>query len=225
MHDRSALQEQTYSRLRRKIIEGTIEPGQRLSEPELAAMFGVSRSPIREAILRLERDGFVVRGPSGRLSVAPLDVDEMQQLYVVRANLEGLATRCAASRLRTIDLDEMTLHLEANLRAVEERDGPTAARAGQAFHEIILRECGNKPLVDVLIHFQSRINRFRMIAVSFENYDTARIEEHRQVLALLYDRQPERAEAMMIEHIQNSGAALLVNVKRMLDKQEVEATV
>jgi DNA-binding GntR family transcriptional regulator len=225
MADRNPLQEQTYHRLKMEIIHGVIEPGQRLSEPELAAMFQVSRSPIREAVMRLERDGFLIRGPSGRLSVAPLDVEEMRHLYVLRASLEGLATRLATPRLRTLDLEEMAEALAANWRAVEDRDGDQGALAGQAFHEVILRECGNGPLREVLFELSSRINRFRMLAVSFDRYDAARLKEHQRILDALYERQAEAAEAAMIVHIENSGTVLLGNIRRALAKKEADAAV
>ena len=78
----------------------------RLSEPELALRFHTSRSPIREALSRLEHEGFIERLASGRVRVAALDVSYLEQLYVVRANLEGLAARLAAPLLRTVDLDD-----------------------------------------------------------------------------------------------------------------------
>jgi len=220
MSVRNDLQEQAYRELRKQIMAGTFVPGQKLSEPELAAMFQVSRSPIREAMLRLERDGFLVRGRNGRVSVAPLDIEEMRHLYVVRANLEGLATRLATSFLRTVDLEVMDEALRANRQAVTEGNANGASLSGQAFHNVILRECGNAPLRDVLTHFSSRINRFRMLAQSFETYDEARLDEHQRVLDALYARDPDVAEAAMVFHIQQSGEALLANLRSILARQE-----
>jgi DNA-binding GntR family transcriptional regulator len=217
--NRNALQERSYKLLKRKILEGAIKPGQRLSEPELAAMLGVSRSPIREAVLRLERDGFIVRGASGRLSAAPLNVEEIEQLYVLRAHLEGLTARLATPRLRAVDLDEMAEYLAIQRSAVLEGDRATVAKVGNAFHAVILRECGNKPLVDTLGRLNDLINRFRLLAISFDDHVT-RINEHQSVLEHFTRRDTESAEAAMIEHIKNSGTALLANVRRALVQKE-----
>src|SRR5574338_1251747 len=96
--------EAAYGRLREEFAKGTLNPGQRLSEPELSLRLGMSRSPIREALLRLEHEGFVERSASGQARVKPLDLSEFEQLYVLRANVEGLAARLATPRLRTLDL-------------------------------------------------------------------------------------------------------------------------
>jgi DNA-binding GntR family transcriptional regulator len=212
-HEREALQESAYRQIRQAIIEGVFLPGHKLSEPELSMRLQVSRSPVREALVRLEQDGFVIRRPNGRVSVAPLDLNELEQLYVVRANLEGLATRLAASRLRTMDLDNMATLLATMRRHVEEHDFPAAIEVGQQFHEVILRECANEPLTEVLAHLRGRINRFRLVVAGFKDYDTARIEEHQRILDALYARQPADAEAQMVQHISRSAAVLIAKLR------------
>ena len=102
-----SLADEAYERIRDAIINGDIGPGQKMSEPELALQFRTSRSPIREALLKLEHEGFLDRASSGQVRVMPLDVSQFEQLYVIRANVEGLAVRLATPRLRTVDLEEM----------------------------------------------------------------------------------------------------------------------
>ena len=213
-HEREALQETAYRQIRQAIIEGVFLPGHKLSEPELSMRLQVSRSPVREALVRLEQDGYVIRLPNGRVSVAPLDLNELEQLYVVRANLEGLATRLAASRLRTMDLDNMAAKLATMRRHVEEHDFPAAIEMGQQFHEVILRECANGPLTEVLAHLRGRINRFRLLVAGFKDYDTGRIEEHQRILDALYARQPAEAEAQMVQHISRSAAVLIAKLRK-----------
>src|SRR4051794_10695572 len=88
---RPPLQEWAAATLREAIIRGTIRPGERLSEPDLAQRFRTSRSPVREALVQLELEGFVARAETGRVYVRPLDLKEAEELFVVRATLEGLA--------------------------------------------------------------------------------------------------------------------------------------
>src|ERR1700694_347597 len=93
---KQSLAEEAYREMRDPRPWGGSEPGQRLSEPELALRFNTSRSPVREAWFRLEHERVVERMPSGRVRVAALALAYLEQLYVVRANLEGLAARLAA---------------------------------------------------------------------------------------------------------------------------------
>lgn len=211
--EREALQDVAYCGIRRCIVEGTFREGQHLSEPELAVLFQVSRSPVREALVRLEKDGFVVRSASGRVAVAPLDIGELEQLYVVRAHLEGLATRLAASRLRTIDLEEMEAKIELVRQCVAAGDYIAAIEGGEEFHKVILRECANAPLVDLLTHLQGRIHRFRTMVAGFSSYDVTRIEEHRRIIAALYRRDADEAEAEMVRHINRSAAVLVAKLR------------
>jgi DNA-binding GntR family transcriptional regulator len=218
--EKEALQETAYREIKLSIVEGTFPPGHKLSEPELAIHLKVSRSPVREALVRLEQDGFVLRQQNGRVVVAPLDLNELEQLYIVRANLEGLATRLAASHLRTIDLDEMTARLTIMRRHVAAHDFPAAIESGQDFHEVILRACPNAPLAEVLEHLRGRITRFRSVVAGFKDYDLERIEEHQKILDALYARQPAEAEAQMVQHITRSAATLIAKLRNRADKAD-----
>ena len=206
---RPSLAEEAYRAIRDALLSGEIEPGQRLSEPELALRFNTSRSPVREALFRLEHEGFVDRLPSGRLRAASLDVAYLEQLYVVRADLEGLAARLAVPLLRTVDLDAMMRSVEEMDGAVRNGDAAGAIAAGQKFHDVLMRECGNAPLVALLAGLNARISRFRAVVASLGRYDPDRVLEHRRILQALYERNAELAQAAMIEHVSRSAAVLV----------------
>lgn len=215
---RPSLSEEAYTEIRQALLRGELEPGQRVSEPELALKFNTSRSPIREALMRLEHEGFVERMANGRLRVARLDIGDLEQLYVVRATLEGLAARLATPLLRTVDLETMNACVEEMERSVKKRNAAGAIAAGQKFHDVITRECGNQPLVDVLSGLRSRINRFRAVVASFNDYDPDRVSEHRRILKAFYQRNPEQAEAEMIRHVQRSAAVLVNRLRQRSSK-------
>ena len=206
---RPSLAEEAYREIRDALLSGEIEPGQRLSEPELALRFNTSRSPVREALFRLEHEGFVDRLPSGRLRAASLDVAYLEQLYVVRADLEGLAARLAAPLLRTVDLDAMMRSIEEMDGAVSNGDAAGAIAAGEEFHDVLMRECGNAPLVALLAGLNARISRFRAVVASLGRYDPDRVLEHRRILQALYERNADLAQAAMIEHVSRSAAVLV----------------
>lgn len=213
-----SVSEETYAEIRHALIKGEFKPGQRLSEPELALRFRTSRSPIREALVRLEHEGFIQRTPHGRIRVVALDLEDLDQLYVLRANIEGLAARLAAPRLRTIDLEHMEERVDEMERCVKKRDAAGAIAAGQDFHDVIMGECGNRPLVEVLEGLRARISRFRAVVASFGEYDPERVAEHRRILKALYQRKSESAELEMIKHVSRSAAVLVTRLRKQQAK-------
>lgn len=215
---KQSLSEEAYAEIRRALVRGDLEPGQRLSEPELALKFKTSRSPVREALMRLEHEGFVERLANGRLRVSALDIGDLEQLYVVRANVEGLAARLATPLLRTVDLEGMSASVEEMERCVKKRNAAGAIAAGQEFHDVITRECGNQPLVDVLEGLRARISRFRAVVASFKEYDPDRVAEHRRILKAFYQRNAEQAEAEMIRHVERSAAVLIGRLRERPSK-------
>lgn len=210
---RASVSEETYAEIRHALINGTFRPGQRLSEPELALRFRTSRSPIREALVRLEHEGFIERLPSARIRVVALDADDLAQLYVLRANIEGLAARLATPLLRTVDLERMAATADEMDRCVKRRDAAGAIAAGQEFHDAILRECANRPLVQVLNGLRARISRYRALVASFSDYDPERVAEHRRILKAMYQRNGEAAEAAMVRHVNRSADVLIARLR------------
>lgn len=211
---KQSLSEEAYAEIRQALVNGVFQPEQRLSEPELALRFKTSRSPIREALGRLEHEGFVERMPSGRMRVAALDIGYLEQLYVVRANLEGLAARLATPLLRTIDLEAMSKSVDDMERSVKKGNARGAIEAGQEFHDVIMRECGNQPLVDVLTGLRTRTSRFRVIVASLGDYDPERVVEHRRILKAFYQRDPEQAQSELVRHVSRSAAVLIRKLRQ-----------
>jgi len=209
-----SLSESAYSEIRQSLIQGDFEPGQRLSEPELALRFSTSRSPIREALSRLGHEGFLERLPNGRVRVRALDVSELEQLYVVRATVEGLAARLAANRLRTIDLEQMEKAQDEMERCIKKNDVVGAIAAGQVFHDLLVRECGNEPLIEVLSGLRAKISRFRAVVASLGDYDPERAIEHRRILKALYQRKAELAATEMMSHVNRSAAVLIARLHK-----------
>ena len=150
--------------------------------------------------------------------MAALDIADLEQLYVVRANVEGLAARLATPLLRTVDLERMGESVDEMERCVKKRNAAAAIAAGQEFHDVITRECGNPPLMDVLGGLRARINRFRAVVASFKDYDPDRVAEHRRILKAFYQRNAEQAEAEMIRHVERSAAVLVSRLRQRPSK-------
>jgi len=150
IHKRSLLRDDVYASIRDAIVDGTFKPGERLRDPELEAWLGVSRTPIREALLRLERAGLVMAQPGRATIVAPYDPASTISAQQVVASLHELATRLAVPALTGRQLSAMT---DANARfeqALENDDVEAALVADDEFHGVFVASCGNTMIPDVL---------------------------------------------------------------------------
>lgn len=203
-----SLREEAYHGLRRAIVSGALQPGAQLTEPQLARQFQISRSPIREALHRLQQEGFAVRRPNGRIFVAPLDAQELEQLYAVRAVNEGLAASLAASSITDGDIAAMEHHLEEMRRLATEGDVDGSLQAGQSFHDVILERSGNVPLVEIVRGLRLRISRFRTMIAAGRDQES-RAAEHREILEALRSRDRVHARCATERHIHQSAASVL----------------
>lgn len=204
---RRPLRDSVYLQLKESILDGELEPGCHLSEIRLAQRFETSRSPVREALGRLEQEGHVLRKPNGRIIVAPLNAEELWHLYQVRAWVEGLAARLAAPRLTGIALDEMAAHLDRMRECSLAGDLAGSLKAGGLFHDVILDHCSNDPLREMIQSLRARIRRYRRAIARTRDQD-ARVGEHAEILDALLRRDADEAETAMKKHILDSAESL-----------------
>jgi DNA-binding GntR family transcriptional regulator len=148
--DRSSLREQAFRTLRAAIVDGTLEPGERLNDAELSEWLGVSRTPIREAIARLEQIGLVAVRPGSSTTVSALDVRATVEAQAVAAAMHELAAREAVPVLGAADLDAMASANDTFAAALTGGDVDGAIAADDAFHGVFVRVCGNRRLAAVL---------------------------------------------------------------------------
>lgn len=210
---RIPLRENTYSTLKASILDGTIRPGTPLSEIGLAQQFQTSRSPVREALGRLEQEGYVSRKVNGRIVVTILDETELEQLYEVRSALEGLAAARAAKRVNGLMLDELAERVRQMSERASAGDVAGSLSEGERFHEIILESSGNVPLRNMVRGLRSQINRYRS-AIAVRRNQRARAQEHKKILKALETRDPETAERAMRDHIEQSAQSLLTQMRK-----------
>ena len=146
VHRRSLLRDDVYASLRDAIVRGELEPGEQLRDSELSEWLGVSRTPIREALLRLGRAGLVIATPGRITAVAPEDPQRIAWAQQIAAEIHALATRMAVARMTNDDFDEMKRANERLRRAVEQADAEAAIQADDEFHAVPVRVSGN-PLI------------------------------------------------------------------------------
>jgi DNA-binding GntR family transcriptional regulator len=195
-----------YSELRTRILEGTIEPASTLNQGQLASQLGVSTTPLREAIRRLESEG-LVRSINHRLvEVAPLDIAELAALYEVREELDAFAVRLAALRHTEEERDGMLDALGLISDPSIDADSDTL-KQNRRFHATIYRASHNPVLIELLDSLWDRADRYRRAGV-FLARDVNVLSEHRAIVDAVIGRRAEEAEQLMREHLRHSSEAI-----------------
>lgn len=160
---RNLLRDDVYTRLRDAIVDGTLEPGEKLRDLDLATWLGVSRTPVREALLRLQQAGLVVARPGRSTEVADLDVQAVRDAQSVVAAMHQLAVREAVAALTETDLEAMRAANDRFAAALRDDDVDAALAADDDFHAIPVRAAANRAVVTVLEQFTPTLRRLERL--------------------------------------------------------------
>lgn len=195
------LREMVYEELKMQILTGAIVPGTRMMEVELAEEMGVSRTPIREAIRKLEKEHLVTIEPRRGAYASMISTDDMVEVLEVRQDLEGLAAFFAASRMKPEQMEELKKEHEMYNAAVKKGDMQGMIHHDTRFHRIIVDSCHNKILVQMIEQLQELVLRFRYIY--YDNFRRAENmpEEHAIILDAIADGDAEKARVAADVHI------------------------
>ncbi|TBU97645.1 GntR family transcriptional regulator [Phytopseudomonas dryadis] len=204
VNDSETRSEHVFRCIQAAIVKGEIAPGSKISEPELARTYGISRGPLREAIHRLEGQRLLVRIPHVGARVVSLDRDELIELYEIRESLEGMACRLAAERMSRAEIDELRGVLETH-----ERDEAFKAGVGYYqqegdfdFHYRIIQGSGNRTLVKMLCgELYQLVRMYRIQFSATPNRPRQAFAEHHRILDAIADGDGELAELLMRRHI------------------------
>ncbi|MBM4792695.1 GntR family transcriptional regulator [Streptomyces sioyaensis] len=180
---RSLLRENAYRAIRDAIVDGTLAPGERLNDGDLSEWLGVSRTPVREALARLDQNGLVQTKPGRYTIVSPLDVRAVRDAQSVTAALHELAVREAMPNLSEVELDAMR---EANARfavALRRTDVDAALAADDDFHDVAVTACANVALRTVLEQFTPLLRRLERLRFSSLS-GRGSVAQHDRIIAL-----------------------------------------
>jgi DNA-binding GntR family transcriptional regulator len=218
---RKALHEEVADRLRVLIMQGDLQPGERLNERVLCERLNVSRTPMREAMKVLATEKLVELSPNRGATVVKLVARDVMQLFEVMASLEGLSGELAARHHTKQQLDEIrALHFEM-LAAHARRDLPNYYRLNKSIHEAINYCAGNDVLVDTYRSVNTRIQhlRFKSNFVQ-EKWDQA-VKEHEAMLKALTERDEKTMRALLEQHLLNKRDAVIEGIKNQ--QQDITA--
>lgn len=200
------LREMVFESLREAIILGRLRPGERLMEIQLAEEMGVSRTPVREAIRKLELEGFVVMVPRKGAYVAGVSVKDIADVFEVRSALEGLAAGLAAERITEEEMEELE---KVILQISGEEDILTVVKRDNEFHELIYRASRNHRLTQIITHLSEQISRFRLTSLSVPGRLKIAVGEHKKITEAICDRNVDLSCRLASEHMENAEQNLL----------------
>jgi len=194
--------------LEAKIISGELKPEERLVEQTLCEQMGVSRSPLREAFRLLENRGFVKKEARRGVTVTKASLKEAIDVYVIRANLESLATHLAVKR-NDPGLVRVLKELHQKMVQVAGKgDRKTYYRLNAEFHSAVIRACGNEQLIDMLDVFGKHTARYRLQVLSIPGKLEESVKKHGALIRSIELGDAERAEALRKESILENIALL-----------------
>ncbi|MFZ5641457.1 MAG: GntR family transcriptional regulator [Bacillota bacterium] len=203
------LREIVFEAIREAIINGTLKPGERLMEIQLAEEMGVSRTPVREAIRKLELEGFVVMIPRKGAYVAGLSMKDIADVFEIRAALEGLAAGLAAERITEEELEELERLLVKIGECIQSNDLNAVIEQDTEFHDVLFRATRNERLVQIVSNLREQIQRYRTASLSSPGRMKLALEEHKQIVEALSERDVEKAQQLAREHIENAENSML----------------
>ena len=208
MNEYLPLRDVVFNTLRQAILRGELEPGTRLMEMQLADKLGVSRTPIREAIRKLELEGLVLMVPRKGAEVAEITEKSLRDVLEVRRALEELAVELACERMTTEEIEELKEAEHAFEEALNCGDVTKYAEADVKFHDIIYRTTDNERLIQLLYTFREQMYRYRVEYLKREDSHDTLLEEHRCIIEMIERRDVQKAVEIVCCHIDNQVEAV-----------------
>jgi DNA-binding GntR family transcriptional regulator len=179
-----SLSHQVYEQLRRGIASGRFRPGERILEKELAGRLGISRTPVREALLRLEAEGVVVCNSRRSYNVGVLTVEGVREIYQTLAILEGAAAAMAAPRVTAGDIARLERYNRAMETAARRGDLPGFGNWNRRFHDVFLEKAANRTLHHACNAIRARLYTFPARRSSLAEWLRKSVQEHREIIRL-----------------------------------------
>jgi len=209
------LREVVYETLREAISNGKLSPGERLMEIQLAEELGVSRTPVREAIRKLELERFVVMIPRRGTYVSNMSLKDITEVFEIRGALDALAAGLATERITEDELEEMERLLVDLGDSIERHDMARIVEIDGAFHDILYRASRNERLVGVISNLREQFTRFRTTSINYPGRVQFMLSEHRQLVEAIAQRDSDLAQQKAREHIENAEQTLLLEMNQM----------
>ncbi|MBQ9698379.1 MAG: GntR family transcriptional regulator [Acidaminococcaceae bacterium] len=215
------LRELVCEHIREAIINGTFAPGERLMEIQMADEMGVSRTPVREAIRKLEMEGFVVMIPRRGTYVSNMSIKDINDVYEIRISLDTLAAGLAAERISDEELEELQRLLVKVGNAIEENDMAKVVEADIEFHDVLYKASRNERLRNIINNLREQITVIRGVSMRYPGRLKDTQEEHRRLVESIAARNVEKSQEIARIHLENAERTLMIAMSERKDNDDL----
>ena len=213
MNEYLPLRDVVFNTLRKAILKGELKPGERLMEIALAERLGVSRTPVREAMRKLELEGLVVMIPRRGAQVANITEKDLNDVLEVRIALENLSIENACARMTEEQLAELWKAAKDFEATMAEGNLVKLAEADVAFHEVIYKSSDNRRLNQVLNNLREQIYRYRVEYLKEDESRNRLVKEHEKITRALKERDVKAAQELSFEHLENQRMGIIQAIR------------
>ena len=203
------LREVVCESLREAIRNGVLKPGERIMEIQLAEELGVSRTPVREAIRKLELEGYVVMMPRRGTYVANMSIRDINEIFEIRTALESLSNGLAAEHITDEELEHLQRLLVIIGGYIKAGNIEKIVETDIEFHDLMYHAARNQRLVGIISNLRDQLTRFRTLSMSYPGRLEATLDEHRTIVEAIANGDRKAASKAAEQHMENSEKTLL----------------
>ena len=209
IHERKFLGDHVYENLKQAVIRGKILPGNRLIESRLAEALGISRTPVREAIHMLEREGYLKKLPRGGFVVLGFSREDIEETFGIRSILESYAARLAAVKHQAEELHALENKISAYQKCLDNKDMESLLQINTEFHELLYALSRSPRLIKMINDLKDQIFRYRKVILKNEVLAKTSNEDHKRMLAYIRRRDADGVETLVRDHLIRGQKAVL----------------
>ena len=207
--ERKSLGQHVFENLKNAIVKGDMPPGGRLIESRLAETLGISRTPVREAIHKLEREGYLKKLSRGGFSVLGLSREDVDETFGIRSVLESYAARLATEKHRTNDLKPLEKKIKLYQKHLDSNDLDALPKINTEFHDLLYALSRSPKLIHLINNLRDQIYRFRQLILKNEKLAKMSNEDHKDMLERIRQRDADGVERLVREHLSRGKKAVM----------------
>ena len=211
---KTPLREHAYATIKGAIIGGTFEPGRRLIEVKLAEDMKASRTPVREALQKLEKEGLIYRLPKTGFAVKGVSEKEVDEVFDVRGVLEGYAGFLATGRIEEDELRSLEKIIAREEACLEDMNPEEFIRLDGEFHDVLYKAAKNTRLYNLLNDLRDAMYRYRVIILRSQGKPQLAVEDHKRMVASIRSKNPERVARLVRRHMTRGKDVIKRKIRR-----------
>ena len=209
MEKHLTLREKILENIRDAIVAGTLKAGSRVSEPELAERYGISRTPIREAFRQLESEGYLTVIPRRGAVVSEFSPRDVEEFYAIKSIMEGYAARRACENLSEKDLDRLQAINDKLAELAKTGDIKNFFKVHNGFHELFIKAADNEKLRELIAGLVTKFQRLRFTSLSLPGRMVISVQEHEKIIDAFRKKDADLAETLVRKNAEYGGKVLM----------------